>query len=95
MSCVQFKVFFFYLIPNTDGLTNPNTLQYTNLKIIIIIKLWDNFFDEIMAPKKEPYMGLWFHEHHVILNRRMVGCYTHTHTHTHIYPKLRENLIKF
>ena len=80
------RFFFFYLIPNTDGLTNPNTLQYTNLKIIIIIKLWDNFFDEIMAPKKEPYMGLWFHEQHVILNRLMVG---------HTQPKLRENLIKF
>ena len=45
-------------------------------------KLWDSFFDEIVAPKKEPYMGLWFHEQHVFLNRLMVGCYTHTHTHT-------------
>ena len=62
------------LIPNTDGLTIPNTLQYTNF-------LLDSFFDEIVAPKKGPYMGLWFHEQHVILNRLMVGCYTHTHTH--------------
>ena len=54
MSRVQFKVFFFLkkkLIPNTDGLTIPNTLQYTNF-------LLDSFFDEIVAPKKGPYMGL-------------------------------------
>ena len=37
------------------------------------------------GPKKGPYMGLWFHEQHVILNRVMVGSYTYTHTHTYIY----------
>ena len=71
---VQFKFFFFFiltLIPNTDGLTILNTLEYINFLFI----LWDGFFDEIVAPKKVPYMGLWFHEQHVILNRVMVGCY--------------------
>ena len=38
------------------------------------------FFDEIVTPKKGPYMGVWFHEQCVILNRLMIGCYTHTHT---------------
>ena len=71
------------MIANIDGLTIPNTLQYTILKKK---KLWYSFFDEIMAPKKGPYIGLWFHEQHVILNRLMVG---------HTQPKLRENLIKF
>ena len=52
------------MIPNTDGLAIPNTLQYTNLFIFYF--LLDCIFDEIVAPKKGPYMGLWFHEQHLI-----------------------------
>ena len=36
------------MIPNIDGLSIPNTLQYTNFF----------FLDEIVAPKIGPYMGL-------------------------------------
>ena len=52
---------------------------HCNILTFYLFFLLGSFFDEIVAPKKGPYMGLLFHEQHVILNRMMVGCNTYTY----------------
>ena len=53
---------------------------HCNILTFLKKNLWDSFFDETVAPKKGPYMGLWFHEQDVILNGVMVDCNTYTYT---------------